>query len=1217
METDFVGAMVERQDVDVVAIPHPFSTKVIRMVVGEHATLEEIVRQAGVPDCAAARVFIEWRGVIHGPIPREQWARIRPKRGRRVVIRAIPTGGGGGDDNKTLRLILAIVVLIIAIAVFWWISGGVWGSIAAMAIMGLGQLAVNALLPPQAPKLGSLAALNGAGTGRAPESPSLSITGSQNKANPYGPVARVYGRHRVFPVFGAVPYSESLGNDQFLRQLFVVGYGPLVLTELKIGDTPIESFEGVEIEVRQGFQDEPPLTLYTNDVSEEAMQVLLLDGQPQSRVGSQPGSELSVDVVFPNGLTQFTGEGNQIIVTVQVKVEFRKFNPTAPAAWVEAPGSPIIATDNRNSQVRKSLFWRVDDEAVYEVRMTRLTGDSTDPLKRDQSVWSSLRTIRIAEPILMLGLCKVALRIRATDQLNGIVDQFNCIASAILPDWDVDTETWITRETQSPAAAYRDALQGPANSRPIPDERINFENLQDWAEACAARNFTYNQVVDFSQTVYQQLQDIAASSRGAFHLVDGKFAVLQDKEQTVPVQHFTPRNSWGFRGTHNFLDRVHGLKMRFVNPDADWQMDEIIVYDDSYDETNASRFEVMPTTGITNADHSWRLGRYHLAVSRLRPELFEFSCDIENLVCTRGDLVMLTHDVLLVGLASGRIKSVAGPDGTHVTAITLDDECPMEVDKSYVVRVRTDTGSTILAPVVTTPGLNKTLTLITPLSGGVLPQVGDIVMFGEAGLESLPCVVKQMAYEKDFIAKVILVAHSPAIYSADTGPIPPYETFISHAPVLHRTPPTPAIDDVRSDESVLSRGLDGTLTPRIVLTVRYLSNSNIPADKLEVQYRRSDSSSPFISLASLPPGTQVISVAPVEQGVAYDIRIRQSSGLGAVSDWAIVLNHTVVGKTSPPPDPIGLTLVGNLLSWSYPTPPPDLLGFEVRQISGTVANWEQGLLLHGGTIGQTSFTVPQLIGIRTLMAKALDTVGNPSLGQASLTVDFGAALLHNIVETDDEHLAGFPGTKVNGIVSGITGDLEATEETSLFWGTNDSALFWGGSDGDLFWASEFQQLRYTWTYVTSSLAAETTLLIDLAVQGAVLLEYKRSVDATWIPFVGVLTGITAATSYDLRVTIDGGPVQGIIATLTLLLDAPDISESLANVAIASGGTRLTLARAYRVIKTAQLTVVHSGAETAITARAEDKNASLGPLVKGYDQAGVAVAAHVDASIVGY
>ncbi len=52
----------------------------------------------------------------------------------------------------------------------------------------------------------------------------------------------VLGRHRVFPPYAAQPYTEIDGDDQYWRAMFLIGYGPVELEELKIGETPIEDF---------------------------------------------------------------------------------------------------------------------------------------------------------------------------------------------------------------------------------------------------------------------------------------------------------------------------------------------------------------------------------------------------------------------------------------------------------------------------------------------------------------------------------------------------------------------------------------------------------------------------------------------------------------------------------------------------------------------------------------------------------------------------------------------------------------------------------------------------------------------------------------------------------------------------------------------------------------------------------------------------------------
>jgi hypothetical protein len=179
--------------VRIVAAPSPFRTERIEFGVREGTTLEEMIRRAGIPPQGDARVFIETAsGLVYGPIPRAQWPCIKPKPGTRVVIRAIVSGSGGGDENKTLRILLQIVVLLVAVVL---IATG-YGAIAGVLLI-VAFLAINMLLPPQFPKLGKLANLNNA-SGKAPESPTLSISGSQNQANPYGPIPRLFGRHQIF-----------------------------------------------------------------------------------------------------------------------------------------------------------------------------------------------------------------------------------------------------------------------------------------------------------------------------------------------------------------------------------------------------------------------------------------------------------------------------------------------------------------------------------------------------------------------------------------------------------------------------------------------------------------------------------------------------------------------------------------------------------------------------------------------------------------------------------------------------------------------------------------------------------------------------------------------------------------------------------------------------------------------------------------------------------
>src|SRR5690606_15350235 len=95
-------------------------------------------------------------------------------------------------------------------------------------------------------------------------------------------------------------------------------------------------------------------------------------------------------------------------------------------------------------------------------------------------------------------------------------------------------------------------------------------------------------------------QLIAASGRAALTIgTGGKYTVVRDVEQTVPVAHISPRNSWGYKGAKAFIDLPHAFRVTYINPDANDQQDEIIVYRDAYNEDGsggkiaATKFETL------------------------------------------------------------------------------------------------------------------------------------------------------------------------------------------------------------------------------------------------------------------------------------------------------------------------------------------------------------------------------------------------------------------------------------------------------------------------------------------------------------------------------------------------------------------------------------------------------------------------------------------------
>ena len=733
----------------------------------------ELELEAGLSiDEVLLRIRGEWRGgyaVYLGasPIEPRNFGRIRVKAGAIVTVVPLLEGGGSGSVWQS---VLGIVIAVAALAVAPWAVGllgltGVAASIGTALVAGgimlAGTMLLNALFPVRPADSVTSSSIN-------------SIQGAQNQDNKFGAVPVVLGKSRQSPFYAAKPYTEISGDDQYLRMVFCLGYGPLQIDAMQIGETPLSSFSGVQVEVRQGFAGDAPITLYKSQVDETDLSITLDDfvDQPLANGGggawtsqfTVPDTEtISLDFTAPNGMSATDPSGANIAWNAVVNVQYRRVGDVAFIAAGD------VVFPNSFNPVREGLVISVAS-GQYEVRARRATGNGQPPYGRDQVVWTAIRSFKSGSPISFpKPLALVALRILATDQLSGVVNTFNCITTSLLLSYSGSGDVWnLTTPTQNPADEFRYVLQGPANARPVPDGQINLSNLQAWWIYCTANGFKYNEVVTSAGSVYDKLCDIAAAGRAVPTFIDGQWAVVWDRPSDPIVQHFTPRNSWGMQGQRAYAQQPHGWRVQFINEKNGYTQDERIVYDDGYSALNATLFETIQFPGVTDPDLVWRMGRFQIAQARLRPEKITLNVGWEHLICTRGDRVRVTHDVLLIGLGAARVKSVAGQ------VVTFDEVLTIETGKTYGVSFRIPDDVRVQTNAVDpsiTAGEYTALTLVGDLS---LITAGTLAAFGLTAQESADYRVQAIAHQKDLVASLTLVDDAPAISTADQGAIPAY-----------------------------------------------------------------------------------------------------------------------------------------------------------------------------------------------------------------------------------------------------------------------------------------------------------------------------------------------------------------------------------------------------------------------------------------------------------
>lgn len=693
------------------------------------------------------------------------WRFVRPKPGVRVVIRLVP-----GKDG--LRTILTVVIAVAAVAAGAWVAGamgfaaGTTGYAVVSGLVGLGvtflgQLLVNALIPP--PKE------------EKPEN-RYTISGWRNRLDPDGAVPQIFGTMRYAPPFAARSYTQVIGDWQYVVAAFCFGYGPVQLTDFKIGETSLSEYDEVEIEVRQGLPGDDPLSLYPRQVIEENVGAELTRPLPRDDLGNVIGGEpaeekpvvrttgsdasgASVILAWPAGMFRMDDDGDRHAYTVSIRIEQR---PVESETWL--PVTTLEIQARKLEAFFRQHSWSFPSRGRWQVRLTMMTDEVDDTKLQARTAWAALQTLRPEYPLAFdQPLALAALRIKATHQLNGQLDNFTAVGAAVCLDWDHETETWTLRATSNPAALYRAALQSPANPKPVTDAGIDLAALADWHDFCRLNDLRYDRVQDSTSAALRDvLTEIAAAGRAAPRHDGARWTVTIDRPQDLIVDHISPRNSHEFRLSRRYFEPPHAVRVAFLDAENDFERAERIIKWPDFDG-DPTLIEALDLPGKTRAPEVFVEATRRMLEAIHRPDGYRVIQDGAARVATRGDLVTLSHDVISRVHKAARVKAVAGQ------LVLLDDVVAMDDGESYAIRFRhfdssaepEDTvGTSEIRTVRTEAGETDFLTLE---GAGLTPEVGDLIHFGPASRVDRAVVVRGVEAGENLSALLHLVDAAPEI----------------------------------------------------------------------------------------------------------------------------------------------------------------------------------------------------------------------------------------------------------------------------------------------------------------------------------------------------------------------------------------------------------------------------------------------------------------------
>lgn len=727
--------------------------------------------------------------VMNGkPVLRKDWSTEISEKDEICFIQ-FPRGGQQGGGIKSIFRIVALISLAVVAPFAAGLIGGALGVTSAIGI-GLiqagivlaGGFLINALFPIKSPSQQQT----------TEASPTYNLSAQGNQARLLSPIPRLYGRHIIYPDFCSQPYTEYVGNEQYLYQLFCLGLGQYNVEEIRIEDTSLwnstsgftGNFDDVQIQIINPGQTVTLIPLEVLISGEVGGQELDTDwtgpfvGVPANRQADR----LSVDIVFQNGLGYANDSGRISNFTVTVVVEARLIDiGGSPAgSWVQI-GSHSYTLATATAQ----RFTNTYDVSLgrYDVRVRRAEAKNTESRYLNTVVWEGLRC-QIPDDATYPDVTLLAIKMRATNQLTQTSSRrFNVIQTAKVPVWN--GSSWTSPQaTRNPAWAIADVLRNTVYGASLVDTRIDIAKLASLAATWDTRGDKFDGVFDTKRSIWDAISSIAIAGRAQPVLIAGVVSFFRDEPRSIARGVFTSRNivKNTFESTHILYDEnsPDDVIVEFLD-ERTWRQNEVQCTLDGSLSDSPARIQMFGVVGRTQA---WREGMYKAAVNAYRRTIASITSEMEGRLLIKGDPIIVSHDIPFWAYSG----EVIGAD-LITGELILSDETPFTEGQNHYILLRrkdgkefgpilctkTDYGVLLdeedLSATVSVQG--KTLSQVLQLD----PSVGEVTTYVFGAGESyakrfLLATGTSRGFEQ---VQLTMTNDDPRVYSADQGS-PPSES---------------------------------------------------------------------------------------------------------------------------------------------------------------------------------------------------------------------------------------------------------------------------------------------------------------------------------------------------------------------------------------------------------------------------------------------------------
>ncbi|WWQ70493.1 host specificity protein J [Escherichia phage mEp515] len=500
--------------------------------------------------------------------------------------------------------------------------------------------------------------------------------------------------------------NDNLFHKQFYRVLDILSEGPIFgvvnqtapLNSVMLNDTPITdasgntSVPGVSLAWRNGTADQSPINGFNAIESTVIVNAKVTHDTPIIRTISDPNVNRVRLNLGVDSLVRSDDKGNQYNTSVMLMVDVK---PSSSSTW-SLVKDITIGPGKQSGEYLEAHIINAPDEKPFDIRVRRVTPDSTGDLLHNDTRWSSYS--EIIDDNLSYPHTAVAGAVIDHDQYTDTPTRTYHLRGLIVdvPDnYDPETRTysglWLggfkKAYTNNPAWLFRYLVKNERFGLARHAGYIDVDDgalytLSQYCDQLVSDGYggfeprmTLNAYITEQMSARDLLDNIAGMFRG-IALWDGqRLTVMIDAPQD-PIATITNANVVDGAFTRSSIARAESYNaviVSWTDPENGWEQskeyvaDDELIARDGYNETTLEAF------GCTSRGQAYRAGKWLIETAKREPSKFTFKMARDAIHFTPGDIIEILDNNRAGARLGGRIVANSGK------VITVD-----KVDSEYI-----------------------------------------------------------------------------------------------------------------------------------------------------------------------------------------------------------------------------------------------------------------------------------------------------------------------------------------------------------------------------------------------------------------------------------------------------------------------------------------------------------------------------------------------------